>query len=193
MNYLDQDSDYNFEEMRTFLIGDEKEAEKASMSTIPFGLEELQEVPYYKRPFIQLLTVVGIGLPIILLVMAAFKGGSRPSIAQATPQMDQEKAKLVSALNEERERIRQLELQNALYEQKMDVIVTEPKAKPKTTAKPKPAPVQKVATTPAPKPVVAQRNPQPVYQPPAPRPQVRTAPAPKPQPVAKPLPKPDPM
>ena len=83
MNYFDQDSDYNFEKMRTFLIGDEEEAEKASMSTIPFGLEELQEVPYYKRPLVQLFAVVGIGLPIILLVMAAFKGGSRPSIAEA--------------------------------------------------------------------------------------------------------------
>lgn len=198
MNYFDQDSDSSFEEMRTFLIGDEEEAEKASMSTIPFGLEELQEVPYYKRPLVQLFAVVGIGLPIILLVMAAFKGGSRPSIAEASPaaQLDQEKAKLVSALNEEREKIRQLELQNALYEQKMDVIVPEPKAKPKTTAKPKPAPVQTEAATPAPKPVIAQRNPQPVYQSPAPKPrrtQVITTPAPKPQPIVKAEPKPDPM
>ncbi|MGB5633856.1 MAG: hypothetical protein WBM86_13910, partial [Waterburya sp.] len=53
--------------------------------------------------------------------------------------------------------------------------------------------VQKVATTPAPKPIVAQRNPQPVYQPSVPRPQVRNVPVPRPQPVAKPLPKPDPM
>ena len=194
MNYFDQDSDYNFEKMRTFLIGDEEEAEKASMSTIPFGLEELQEVPYYKRPLVQLFAVVGIGLPIILLVMAAFKGGSRPSIAEASPaQLDQEKAKLVSALNEEREKIRQLELQNALYEQKMDVIVPEPKAKPKTTAKHKPAPVQKVAATPAPKPVIAHRNPQSVYQRPAPQQRVITAPAPKPQPIVKAEPKPDPM
>ena len=194
MNYFNQDPNSSFEEMKTFLIGDEEEAEKASMSTIPFGLEELQEVPYYKRPLVQLFAVVGIGLPIILLVMAAFKGGSRPSIAEASPaQLDREKAKLVSALNEEREKIRQLELQNALYEQKMDVIVPEPKVQPKAAPKPKPAPVQKVATTPTPKPVVTQRNPQPVYQRPAPQQRVITAPVVKPQPIVKAEPKPDPM
>ena len=196
MKYSDDDS--NFEEIKSFLIEDD-ETEKSPTSAIPFNIEELQEVPYYKRPSVQLLTVVGIGLPIIWLVIAAFKGGSRPTIAQSIPQIDREKAKLVSALNEERERIRQLELQNALYEQKLEIVVPEPKTKPKAAPKPQPkaTPVRQVTTTPAPKPkpVVVQRKPQPVYRPPAPKPRVRTAPVAKPQPiaVAPPAPKPDPM
>ena len=197
MKYSDDDS--NFEEIKSLLIEDDDEAEKSPTSAIPFNIEELQEVPYYKRPSVQLLTVIGIGLPIIWLIMAAFKGGSRPTIAQSIPQIDREKANLVSALNEERERIRQLELQNALYEQKLEIVVPEPKTKPKAAPKPQPkaTPVRQVTTTPAPKPkpVVVQRKPQPVYRPTAPQPQIRTAPVAKPQPiaVAPPAPKPDPM
>ena len=197
MKYSDDNS--NFEEIKSFLIEDDEEAEKSPTSAIPFNIEELQEVPYYKRPSVQLLTVIGIGLPIIWLVIAAFKGGSRPTIAQSIPQIDREKAKLVSALNEERERIRQLELQNALYEQKLDIVVPEPKAKSQTAPEPQPkaAPVRQVTAPPAPKPkpVVVQRRPQPVYRPPAPKPQVRTTPVTRPQPiaVAPPAPKPDPM
>ena len=181
------------------MLIEDDEAEKSPTSAIPFNIEELQEVPYYKRPSVQLLTVVGIGLPIIWLVIAAFKGGSRPTIAQSIPHIDREKAKLVSALNEERERIRQLELQNALYEQKLEIVVPEPKTKPKAAPKPQPkaTPVRQVTTTPAPKPkpVVVQRKPQPVYRPPAPQPQVRTTPVTRSQPiaVAPPAPKPDPM
>ncbi len=203
MKYSDSDS--NFEEIKSLLIEDD-ETEKSPTSAIPFNIEELQEVPYYKRPSVQLLTVIGIGLPIIWLIMAAFKGGERPTIAQSTPHMDREKAKLISALNEERERIRQLELANALYSQKLDIVVPEPKATPKATPKPQPkaTPVQKVTATTAPKPVVVPPSPQPIYRPTAPyaeryplgRPQVRTAPvAKRPQPVAvaPPAPKPDPM
>ena len=196
MKYSDSDS--NFEEIKSFLIEDDDEAEKSPTSAIPFNIEELQEVPYYKRPSVQLLTVIGIGLPIIWLIMAAFKGGERPTIAQSIPQIDREKAKLVSALNEERERIRQLELQNALYEQKLEIVVTEPKTKPKAAPKPQPkaTPVRQITTTPAPKPkpVVVQRKPQPVYRPTAPQP-IRTTPVTRPQPIAvsPTAPKPDPM
>ncbi|MDJ0592066.1 MAG: TrbI/VirB10 family protein [Pleurocapsa sp. MO_226.B13] len=196
MKYSDSDS--NFEEIKSFLIEDDDEAEKSPTSAIPFNIEELQEVPYYKRPSVQLLTVIGIGLPIIWLIMAAFKGGERPTIAQSIPQIDREKAKLVSALNEERERIRQLELANALYSQKLEIVVPEPKTKPKAAPKPQPkaTPVRQITTTPAPKPkpVVVQRKPQPVYRPTAPQP-IRTTPVTRPQPIAvsPTAPKPDPM
>ena len=55
MKYSDDDS--NFEEIKSFLIEDD-ETEKSPTSAIPFNIEELQEVPYYKRPSVQLLTVV---------------------------------------------------------------------------------------------------------------------------------------
>lgn len=195
MDYFNSnyDSDSDLESIKSFLIGDISEAERASMSTIPFGIEELQSVPYYKRPLVQLLAVLGVGLPTFLLVSAAFKGGSQPTIAgQAPVEIDLEKAKLISALNEEREKTRNLELQNALFQQSIDVTVTEPKAPPASFAKP--VTVAKIAAPPAPKPV-ARTNPQPVYQRSAApiRPQVRTAPVVKPQPIAKQTPKPDPM
>ena len=197
MDYFNSnyDSDSDLESIKSFLIGDDEEAERASMSTIPFGIEELQSVPYYKRPLVQLLAVLGVGLPTFLLVSAAFKGGSQPTIAgQAPAEIDLEKAKLISALNEEREKTRSLELQNALFQQSIDVTVTKSKAETKPAPIAKPTPTQKIAKPPAPKPV-ARTNPQPVYQRPAApiRTQVRTAPAVKPQLITKQTPKPDPM
>lgn len=187
MNHFDKENS-SFEEMRDFLIGDEEAVEKASMSTtIPFDIEELQEVPYYKRPLVQLLSVVGVGLPIIWLIMAAFKGGSAPTMATSPVEADPEKAQLVAALNQERARIQELELQNALYEQNLEVILPKPKSKPQ----PKPQPAPKKVATAAPKPAPVQPKPQPVYRAPAPRSQVKAAPAPKPQPV--PPPQIDPM
>lgn len=187
MKHFDKENS-SFEEMRDFLIGDEEALEKASMSTtIPFDIEELQEVPYYKRPLVQLLAVVGAGLPIIWLIMAAFKGGAAPTMATSPADADPEKAQLVAALNQERTRIQELELQNALYEQKLEVIVPKPKSKPQ----PKPQPAPKQVATLAPKPVSPKPKPQHVYRAPAPRPQVKAAPAPKPQPV--PPPQIDPM
>lgn len=180
--------------MRDFLIGDGESLEKA---TQPFSLEELQEVPYYKRPLVQTAAVLGVGLPLIWLISMAFKGGE-PQVAKSKQiKVDAEKTQLISALDAEREKNRQLALKNAMYEQKIDVVVPQVKAQPKpqtkSQLKPKPAPV-KHAVQPTPQPtVVRRRSPQPVSRP-ATRTPVRTTPVVEaPAIPSKPEPPVDPM
>ncbi len=160
----------DIEEVETLLLGEDRE-DKAEPSTIPFGLSELQEVPYYKRPLVQFCFVSGVGIFAFWLISAAFSGGSPPTIATQVPsEIEEERVKLLAALDEEREKIRQLELQNALFQQKnLEVTVSKPETKTKPA--PKPAP-QTVKTPP---PVVTNTPPRPVPQ--------RTAAPVRPQPV----------
>ena len=197
---FDSNSGSSFEEMRDFLIGDEEPLERAT--EMPFSLEELQPVPYYKRPLIQMATVLGVGLPLVWLVTVAFKGGEQ-QVAKAAPvKVDAEKTQLIAALDAERERNRQLELEKAMYEQSIETIAPKGKGKAKPASQSKTKPTASPNTVPSPhaakhvpQPTVASRRPQPAPRPPARR-QVRTAPvartpAPRPQTVRQP--KPDPM
>lgn len=180
----------DFNHIKSFLIGDDEYP--PCNTTVPFELEELKDVPYYKKPLVQLLVVFGTGISVIYLIILAFKTES-PSIAQATPvQQDQEKANLLLALQQEQEKTRQLELQNALLsQQELDVTMAN-KAKPKP--KPQPTPVAKTTPTPPPQTVSAPKKPQPTYKPNPPRrPASISRPTVKPQPVVETPPPPDPM
>ena len=191
---FDSNSDSSFEEMRDFLIGDEEPLDRAA--EIPFSLEELQPVPYYKRPLIQMATVLGVGLPLVWLVTLAFKGGEQPVAKAASVKIDAEKTQLIAALDAEREKIRQLELEKAMYEQNIETIATKPKPSPQPKPKPEaqtaPAPTRRVAQT-NPQPTVVRHRPQPAPRAAARRQAFTTPSEPSSLPQPQTQPKPDPM
>lgn len=194
MTKFNPNSDHDFEQMKSFLIGDDEYP--SSNSNIPFDLEELKDIPYYKKPFVQLFVVFGTGISVIYLTLLAFKTDS-PSIAQATPvQLDQEKQNLLLALQKEQEKTHELELQNALLNQQ-DLVVTIPnnsKSKPKPKPKPKSTPVVKTTATLPSQTVSISSKPKLTYKPTPPR-RSHLQPVAKvqPQPVVNTAPQVDPM
>ena len=183
-----QKSDCDLEYLETLLLGKESE-EESEPNAIPFELSELQEVPYYKRPLVQLLSVIGVGLPIIWLILAAFSGGNQPTVAKKSmSESEREKAKLILLLNQERQKNHQLALQNALAQQTKQVTHLKPIASTKPAPPPVPQPL-KIAQA-APQLQVARTAPPSV----APKPMIAKASVrPAPQPQAIPQPKQDPM
>ena len=185
-----QKSDCDLEYLETLLLGKESE-EESEPSTIPFGFSELQEVPYYKRPLVQLLSVIAVGMPIIWLILAAFSGGNQPTVAKKSlSESDREKAKLISLLNQERQKNHQLALQNALAQQTLEVTHLKPQASTKPAPPPVPQPLKIAQATPPRS--VARTAPPPVAQ----RPVITEAsvrPAPLPLAKAIPQPTPDPL
>ncbi len=187
-----QKSDCDLEYLETLLLGKESE-EESEPNAIPFELSELQEVPYYKRPLVQLLSVIAVGLPIIWLILAAFSGGNQPTVAKKSiSESEREKAKLILLLNQERQKNHQLALQNALAQQTLNVTHVKPIASTKPAPPPVPQPLKIAQAAPqlqvartappsvAPKPMIAKAS-------------VRPAPQPQAQAQAIPQPKQDPM
>ncbi len=185
-----QKSDCDLEYLETLLLGKD-EQEESDPNAIPFEISELQEVPYYKRPLVQLLSVIAVGLPIIWLILAAFSGGNQPTVAKKSiSESEREKAKLILLLNQERQKNHQLALQNALAQQTKQVTHLKPIASTKPAPPPVPQPL-KIAQAASPK-QVARTAPPSV----APKPMIAKAsvrPAPQPQAQAIPQPKQDPL
>lgn len=146
------------------------------------SFEELQKIPYYKRPLVQTFFVLLFGIPLIWGIFSVFNPPSPPQRA-ATKTLDNnpETEEMRKALAEERAKNKQLQMENALEKQKKVEVVVPPAPEPKE----KPLPPVKTVTPPPP-------APKPIPQPPPPRPVARPVPkvASQPKPKPKPI---DPM
>jgi len=143
-------------------------------------LEELEPVPYYKRPVVQTTVLLAIAVPMGWGLVSSFTGeGTTSQQASATVAEDKEKQLLQQSLEQERKKNTELEIKNGLQTQKMEVVP--PTAKPALHPVPHPVHVSQ------PPPIVAMAPPVRTYTPPPlpPVQSVRLEPTPAPIQVIK--------
>ena len=170
--------------------------------------EELESVPYYKRPLVAGAFWLIIIVPCGWLLLSVFFPGSPPSSSN-NQEKDSEKKLLKKSLEEERKKNQQLSIEKGLRTQQIEIVPVENEstsAPPPPTksaqastatqaqkpSQPEPAPAPRPAprtiASPAPRPA-----PQPVVYTPAPRPQPSPATPRVDKPQVVPEPEPDPM
>ncbi len=160
--------------------------ERLLTKMVPIDTDELETIPYYKKPLVQIIAVAAIGVPILWGIINAFTG-SPPADSQTEESTQTKQEELYrQSLEEERRKNQALALENALKKQELEVIPV----KKVSSSEPKPKPVPQ---PPQPK-TVQVRQPQPAPQPVATTPRVvKPRPQPKPLLVVQKEPPPDPM
>lgn len=149
-----------------------------------FNDSELAPVPYYKKPSVQLIAVLSVAIPFGWMFISAFNSGEPQADPKAQSISEQEKERtgaLQKALEQERQKNRDLALENGLNSQKIDVVPVQKTNVPKPLPPPTPRPQPKTTVT---RSIAPQTIP------------VRTSVPVAPKPVAvepEPEPKPDPM
>ncbi len=140
------------------------------------GELNLEKVPYYKRPTVQIAFVILVGFPIIWLFWAAFdvKPQAAENPAPPNPYL-KENEQLKASLEEMRQQIDEMNLQKSLASQQQDIPIVEPgktdepETQPEPTPAVQPKPVRVVAQPPRPIP-----QPRVVYRQPLTRPVAQT-------------------
>lgn len=151
------ESDYDSESVSN-------EGENQSLNPqINRGFQESKKVVYYKNPWVQTLTVLAFGTPLIWMLLSAFSPAKPPEETSTQVPLDEEKVRMQQALEEEREINKELQIKNALQEQenqKIEVVVppAEPEPEPEVAA---PPPSQPVATAVVERPPPARPEPKP--------------------------------
>ena len=162
--------------------------ERLLTKMVPMDTDELETIPYYKKPLVQIIAVAAIGVPLLWGIVNAFSGS--PPVDSQTEESTQTKQEELyrQSLEEERRKNQALALKNAMKKQELEVV----RVKEVSNSEPQPQP-KAVSQPPQPK-TVPVRQPQPVRQPVATTPRVvKSRPQPKPQVVVQKEPPPDPM
>lgn len=163
--------------------------ERLLKKMVPQDSDELETIPYYKKPIVQIIAVSAIGVPILWGIVNAFSGSSSPQTEASTESKQEQLYK--ESLEQERRKNQALALENAMKKQEIEVIPVKQVSKPEP--QPKQNPVQQNSQ---PRQVVPVRQAQPVRQPVKTTPRVveqKPRPQPKPQVVVQKEPPPDPM
>ncbi len=131
------------------------------------ALEELEAVPYYKRPLVQATAVLLVAFPVGWLLISAFNPGEpiNSQLQAANRPENIQNQLLQKSLQLERKKNQDLSIQNGMKNQRLEVIPVKPS--------PSPTPQPKVASTPTP--IISR---QPTYVP-SPRQEVTYRPSPQ--------------
>lgn len=95
-------------------------------------LEQLEAVPYYKRPLVQAAVLLVFALPLGWGLISAFSTGetSKPQLNSAKPSSDRENQLLKESLEQERKKNQDLAIENGLKMQQMEVVPVPVRTKP---------------------------------------------------------------
>ncbi|MGK7939365.1 MAG: TrbI/VirB10 family protein [Crocosphaera sp.] len=162
--------------------------ERLLTKMVTLKTDELETIPYYKKPLVQIIAVAAIGVPILWGIINAFTGSPPPDKKTEESKQTKQEELYRQSLEEERRKNQALALKNALSKQELEVIPVKQvsSSSPKPKSKPVPVPVP-----PQPKPVEVRQAPTlPVARTPR---VVKPRPQPKPQVMVKKEPPPDPM
>ncbi len=128
---------------------------------------KLTEVPYYKKPAVQIALIVLLAYPILWLIWSVFGGSSNsPATAEKANPYQKENEQLKVSLVKAREEIEKMKIQSSVYNQEQELKIIEPKPIPEPKPVSEPEPVKVVQ---APKPIRPTAQSRVVYRTPAPR------------------------
>ncbi len=128
---------------------------------------KLTEVPYYKKPAVQIALIVLLAYPVLWLIWSVFGGSSNsPATAEKANPYQKENEQLKVSLVKAREEIEKMKIQSSVYNQEQELKIIEPKPIPEPKPVSEPEPVKVVQ---APKPIRPTAQSRVVYRTPAPR------------------------
>ncbi len=92
---------------------------------------KLTEVPYYKKPAVQIALIVLLAYPILWLIWSVFGGSSNsPATAEKANPYQKENEQLKVSLVKAREEIEKMKIQSSVYNQEQELKIIEPKPIP---------------------------------------------------------------
>jgi len=105
--------------------------------------EQLEAVPYYKRPLVQVAAVLVVAIPVGWLLISAFSPGEpiSPQIQSANRPENIQNQLLQKSLDQERKKNQDLSIQNGMKNQRLEVIPVAQSPKPEPKVVNRPAPV----------------------------------------------------
>lgn len=173
----------SIEEINAALFGEDEEKKNSSVpnQTQPrllkqrgLSTDELESVPYYKKPGVQIAALLAVAFPFTWgLVSAFFPGESNPQSQEANTPQDKENQLLKQSLEQERKKNQDLAIEKGLRTQQMEVVrvkqsASAPIPKPQQPPSVKPAAVRPISVPTRPRtiyvPVRAKPSP-PIQQP----------------------------